>query len=173
MDEKFGLKSIMKNALLATVLIFGVASIGYAGGPQPGQEGLVFEGKAVDGLLNAVVVDPAVTDQNGVLGDVAPFIVEYIVLSCKEADVTFGPAINFPIIDLINFDQIKAECEQEGDRCLEGWVFEGAADNLPQSACFPDAVEGLLDDIIITRVKNFIKTDTSISAEVTLRLGQQ
>ena len=179
MYRRFTFKPAVLIILLAISLMFGAVSNGHAAGLQPPPEGLVLEGKAVDGLLYAVVVDPAdpELDQDGVLSEeTGSFIVQHIVVICKEAEVVYGPMINFPIIGTENFADITAEypgADPAGELYIEGWIFEGAAVLPPQSACFPEAVEGFLDDIIITRVKNFINTGTVISAEVTLRLGQQ
>ena len=174
---KFAFKSVVLIVLLAIPLIFGAASNGYAGGPQPSPKdvgGPVLIGKAVDGLLTAVVVDPdGVLDEFEVLTGLDPFIVEYILVTCKEAQVVLGPAINFPTSPE-NFAQVTAECpgESQDELCLEGVIFGGAADDLPQSACFPEA-NATYNDLVITRVKNFINTGTAISAEVTLQAGWQ
>jgi len=57
--------------------------------------------------------------------------------------------------------------------CLEGWILPGEAADLLGTECFPDLEDDGFTpvDLAITRVKKFIKTDSSISAEVTLRLG--
>jgi len=178
-------KPIVLIAIMAIPLIVGTASIGYAGGPQPGPkdvDGPELIGKAVDGLLSAVVVDPAdlELDQLGHLsGVVGSFVVQHIVVICKGEQVVYGPAINSPSSYEADLARTKAECTGVNDGeleelCIEGMIFADAADNAPQSACFPDADAGFgYDDIIITRVRNFINTGKSISAEVTLRLGKQ
>jgi len=150
--------------ILILVLTFGTASIGLAGGTQPDPAGFALaKSKGVDGLLNAVV-----------LGDE---VVQYIVLMCKESPVVLGPSVNIPSQSPENLAETTAECpgsDPLGELCLEGWIFRDAAADpaLADANCFPEAEAGILADLSISRVKNFINTGTAISAEVTLQLGQ-
>jgi hypothetical protein len=185
--------SINPAILMISISIFVliiVAPTVFAGGPAPGLEGVTFEGKSVDGVLNAVVVNPAdyPSEALGFYPDIfsdgaEPFVLQYIVLTCKDAEkevrqVVFGPDINFPSTSPDNLKEIKAECTGEvepgtTELCLEGWIFGGAAVEEPQSVCFPERTDLGSNDIVITKVKNFVNTGTAISAEVTLQLGQQ
>ena len=172
---KLAFKPVALIVLLVIPLIFGAASIGYAGGPQPAPEGFeLAKFKAIDGLLTAVVVDPQAEETvdpfDGLASDQALFIVEHIVLICKEADVVYGPGINFPSLSPDELARTTAECSgEDGELCLDGWIFPEARKKLP--ACFEDAPIGF-NDLIITKVKRFINTGKAISAEVTLQLGR-
>ena len=170
---------------LSFFLMIVIPSAVLAGGPLSGLPGVNLEGKSVDGVLNAVVVDPAdyPTGPPEFYPDIfsvgAPiFVLQYIVLTCKDAEgevrqVVFGPDIDFPSSSPENLAVTKAECTGDEDLCLEGWIFGGAAAEEPQSVCFPETTEFGSNDIVITKVKNFVNTGTTISAEVTLQLGQQ
>lgn len=171
------LKPVVIIVALSITLIFGVLSSGHTGGPQPGPKeegGPLFVGKSVDGFLTAVIVDQNAIGADIVLGEDDPaFIVQHIVVTCKDADVVLGPAINFPSPDQSSLEQTMAECVDEGELCIEGLAFEAALIRYPDlRGCFPGE-DSDFTDVFITRVKNFINTGTAISAEVTLRLGQQ
>jgi hypothetical protein len=167
MKIRFSFKLTALIVLLVIPLIIGVASTGYTGGPQPkpGKEGgAELVGKAVDGVLNSVVVEHRV--------------VQYIVLNCRDADLVLGPAVGVYSTE-DNLGSITAECSgEEEELCIEGFIFGDlfSPDNDPEPDlldCFPEADGFFYNDLIITRVKNFINTGKSISAEVTLKAGQE
>ena len=177
---RFTFKPLALITLLAIPLIFGTASIGYAAGPQPLPEGFALaKSKGIDGLLTAVVVDPDSDLASGLTVGVGqgPFVVQSIVLICKEQPVLYGPSVDFPSASPVNLADTTAECpgiDPLSELCLEGWIFPEAAANLLGTDCFPNVQPGIGSpvDLVITRVRNFINTGDSINAEVTLRLGQ-
>ena len=169
MDIKHTFKPLMLTIFLLIPLMIGNASMGYAGGPLSPPPGnfILAKSKAVDGLLSAVIVD----SDGG-----SPYVVQYIVVMCKEAEIVLGPAIN----DYSTPETLPlttAECSDDNESCLEGLILVDTANpdpNVPSAApCFPEAYEppGNNKDLIISRVRNFINTGTTLSAEVTLQLG--
>jgi hypothetical protein len=180
MYTKYGFKSLAIIALFTIPLIFNIASNGYAGGPQPLPEGFTLaKAKGIDGLLTAVVVDPDSDLASGLtVGEgQGSFVVQSIVLICKEQPVLYGPSVDFPSASPVNLADTTAECpgiDFLSEFCLEGWIFPEAAANLLGTDCFPNVQPGIGSpvDLVITRVRNFINTGDSINAEVTLRLGQ-
>jgi hypothetical protein len=177
MCTKFAIKTAVLTFLLAITLTFVAGLKAYAGGPQPKKGGPQLAGKTVDGFLNVVVVDPAIAlDPGEILGEVGGnFTVETIVIDCKDNQVLIGPAISTFIPSETEITTIDAECSDGvNNLCLEGLVLDDVAANpdLLSTDCFPDTIQGSLDDLVITRVKNFIRTSSSISAEITLQLGQ-
>ena len=184
MDKRDTLKHSIISTIVVICLIFAATSIAFAGGPQPrpGREGgPEVTGKAVDGLYTAILVKPGeFYDTGEILLEVdEQFVLETITIICKQAQVVLGPGIN-EYSDPINFSKLTAEGEGDPNDpsneefCLEGNIIGDQADDPPQSQCFPvEGVEIGFDDIVITRVRSFTKTDTTISAEVTLMLGRE
>ena len=175
---KRNLNSFMIIAVFSFFLILGVSSKGYTAGPQPGpkEEGAPeLVGKSVDGVLSVIVVEEDTIGADIVLGDeVSEIVVQHLVVTCKEAEIDLGPAVNQPSTGRVTFDQTVEECQAEGDLlCVEGMVFPTALDTFPALRdCFPWD-DPTYTDLFITRVRNFIKTHSSIYAEVTLRLGKK
>jgi hypothetical protein len=170
MFKKFAFKPVSLIILLAVPLLFANASTGHAGGPQPGpkESGIEFVGHAVDGLLNAVIVD---LNPDDAIEDLS--VVQYIVVICKEAQVVLGPKFD-EYSTPQDLPDTTAECLDDSDLCLEGFMFPDVINSFdsPLLDCFPEARPLEIDDLFITKVKNFVNTRTAISAEVTLRLGQ-
>ena len=155
MVSKTGLKRLALSIMLAIPLIIGAASDGFAG-TEGGPPGAKISGKAIDSVLTAVLVVPTEGD---------PYVVSVIVGTCNKSPVVFGPEIGIGEDGTIrpdNIASIKASCEQPGDECVEYYELPDAG----PPGCYSD-LGG--EDLIITRVKNFINAGTAISAEVSVQ----
>ena len=136
MNKRYTFKPIFLAVLFATLLMVVVASNVYAGGPQSFPPGtfVLAKSKSVDGFLNAVAMP------NGE-------IVQYIVVTCKEAEGVIGPEVDAYSADPDNLADTTAEC-LDNDLCLEGQIFQDVlsraypSDPVPEIfACFSGAQE--------------------------------
>jgi len=150
MNNRFDLKGIVILFFVTLTLTLGICSMGYAGGQEGGPEGATISGKRVFAMFTALLAD---------IPDGSEHVTQAILGTCKQEPFVLGPLADIPI-DPVNFDSIKAECEDENDTdCLRYYVVgEGGP-----PGCY--SVPGG-EDLIITRVIRFIRYESDFGAAI-------
>jgi hypothetical protein len=153
--------------LLVVGLVFGVASTALTGIEPTGEDKIY--GKSVDAIFSAVLVDPNCADDNcGINGD--EYVVQYISFWWEGKYTVFGPKLIYvsaPISGYISPSGFPDICGVPSLECENPLLYSTIPEFTGPPGCWSKSGG---ETLIITKVRDFIKTTKVISAIISIQI---